>query len=354
MAKMEITRGRVPTAKRLCIYGPEGIGKSTLAAQLPNAVFVDVESGTNELTVGRLPHPKRWEDIINEIKWAASNPDELDTLVIDTVDAAEILAIKYVCAQKGLKDIEAPGYGKGYVYLAEEFNRFLRLLDSVIDSGTNVCLVAHAMMRKFEEPDQMGSYDRWELKLQKKVAPLMKEWVDVLLFCNYKTDIVTDMKTNTRKAKGGKRVVYTTHNPCWDAKNRFDLPDQLPMEYAAIEKIFENVPKKAGMKPVKPPKENPAKEWAETLKRAIDALDESEDEPPEKRFNVPPTVALLLDSDHIPESALRNALVRHGYLGHTNDELSNELVDWLTTPATWAQVVKEVKETIENDEDVPF
>lgn len=350
---MEITRGRVPTAKRLCIYGPEGIGKSTLAAQLPNAVFIDVESGTNELTVGRLPHPKRWEDIINEIKWAASHPDELDTLVIDTVDAAEVLAIKYVCAQKGLKDIEAPGYGKGYVYLAEEFNRFLRLLDSVIDSGTNVCLVAHAMMRKFEEPDQMGSYDRWELKLQKKVAPLIKEWVDVLLFCNYKTDIVTDMKTNTRKAQGGKRVVYTTHNPCWDAKNRFDLPDMISMEYAAIEKIFENVPKKTAKKSAKPPKENPAKEWAETPKQAIDALDESEDEPAKVEYNVPPTVAVLLQTDNIPEDALRRALVKRGYLGHTDDDFDDGLVDWITQPETWKVVSKAVKEDIETD-DLPF
>lgn len=349
---MEITRGRVPTAKRLCIYGPEGIGKSTLAAQLPNAVFIDVESGTNELTVGRLPHPKRWEGIINEIKWAAAHPEELDTLVIDTVDAAEALAIKYVCVQKGLKDIEAPGYGKGYVYLADEFGRFLRLLDSVIESGTNVCLVAHAMMRKFEEPDQMGSYDRWELKLQKKVAPLIKEWVDVLLFCNYKTDIITDSKTNTRKARGGKRVVYTTHNPCWDAKNRFDLPDMVNMEYAAIEKIFENVPAK---KPVEAPPENPVKEWAETPNKAAEVLDESDDPKPfAPPSRLPEKLAKRLKEDDIPEDALRRVMVQKGYLGHTDDDFDDGTVDWLTDDATWPVVAKAVREAIASDDDLPF
>lgn len=350
---MQITRGRVPTAKRLCIYGPEGIGKSTLAAQLPNAVFIDVESGTNELTVGRLPKPTRWEDIINEIKWAAAHPDELDTLVIDTLDAAEVLAVKYVCVQEGLKNIEAPGYGKGYVFLANEFNRFLRLLDKVIESGTNVCLLAHAMMRKFEEPDQLGAYDRWELKLQKKVAPLIKEWADALLFCNYKTNVITDSKTNSRKAKGGKRVIYTTHSPAWDAKNRFDLPDEVPLEYAAIEKIFENVPAKQPQKAEEPVKENPVKEWADTPKKAIEALEEDEPVPQEAAFNVPPTVAVLLQTDDIPEDALRRALVKRGYLGHTNDDFDNGLVDWITQPETWAVVSKAVKEDIETD-NYPF
>lgn len=343
---MEITRGRVPTAKKVLIYGTSGIGKSTLAACFPQAVFIDTEGSTRHLTVGRLPEPKRWEDIINQIRWAAAHPEELDTLIVDTIDWAEPMATTYVCAQKGLKDIESAGYGKGYTYLADEIKRFLRLLDAVIASGTNVVLVAHSQMRKVELPDEMGAFDMYDLKTQKRTAPLYKEWADMVLFCNYKTNVVTDATTRKQKAQGGKRVMYTTHTPQWDAKNRFDLPDELPMEYAAIEHIFKDAPSKA-------PVESPAKEWADTPKKAAESiLDESEEEP--SKYNVPPTVAVLLDSDHIPESALRNALVRHGYLGHTNDELSNELVDWLTTPATWAQVVKEVKETIENDEDVPF
>ena len=343
---MEITRGKVPTAKKVLIYGTSGIGKSTLAACFPSCLFIDTEGSTRHLTVGRLPEPKRWEDIINQVKWAAAHPEELDTLIVDTIDWAEPMATTYVCAQKGLKDIESAGYGKGYTYLADVVKRFLRLLDAVIESGTNVVLVAHSQMRKVELPDEMGAFDMYDLKTQKRTAPLYKEWADMVLFCNYKTNVVTDATTRKQKAQGGKRVMYTTHTPQWDAKNRFDLPDELPMEYAAIEHIFKDGP-------VKTPVENPAKEWADTPKKAAEnILDESEEEPP--KYNVPPTVAVLLDSDHIPESALRNALVRHGYLGHTNDELSNELVDWLTTPATWAQVVKEVKETIENDEDVPF
>ena len=350
---MQITRGRVPCAKRVLIYGTSGIGKSTLGACFPEAIFIDVEGSTKELTVGRLPDPERWEDIINELRWVTANTDELKTVVIDTIDWAERLAIAYVCKQHGLKSIEGANYGKGYVWLAEEISRFLRFCSDVVDAGINVVLIAHSQLRRVELPDEMGAFDMYDLKTEKRTAPLYKEWADMVLFCNYKTDVVTDGSTNKRKAKGGKRVMYTTHRPQWDAKNRFDLPDELPMEYAAIEKIFENVPKKTAKKSAKPPKENPAKEWAETPKQAIDALDESEDEPAKVEYNVPPTVAVLLQTDNIPEDALRRALVKRGYLGHTDDDFDDGLVDWITQPETWKVVSKAVKEDIETD-DLPF
>ena len=99
-------------------------------------------------------------------------------------------------------------------------------------------------MRKFEQPDEMGAYDRWELKLSKQCSPLIKEWADMVLFCNYKTFVVNvdnkGVQKGTNKAQGGKRVMYTSHHPCWDAKNRDNLPDELSMEYEAIKEVIEH------------------------------------------------------------------------------------------------------------------
>ena len=68
-------------------------------------------------------------------------------------------------------------------------------LSELVDLGINIVLTAHAQIRKFEQPDEMGSYDRWELKLGKKTssqtAPLVKEWADMVLFANYKTVVMT-------------------------------------------------------------------------------------------------------------------------------------------------------------------
>ena len=108
-----------------------------------------------------------------------------------------------------------------------------------MQAGVHVVLTAHAQMRKFEQPDEMGAYDRYEMKLGKKtgsqISPLVKEWADMVLFANYKTlTVQTDDKGQKFKAQGGKRVMYTSHHPCWDAKNRFGLADELPFEYAQI------------------------------------------------------------------------------------------------------------------------
>lgn len=105
-------------------------------------------------------------------------------------------------------------------------------------------VIAHAQMRKFEQPDEMGAYDRWELKLQKKVAPLLKEWADMVLFLNYKTKLIRSDKTNSVKARGGERVIYASHNPCWDAKNRHGLPDEFALSYEPLKPIFEVINEK--------------------------------------------------------------------------------------------------------------
>jgi hypothetical protein len=227
---MEITRGKIVGAQKIIIDGPEGIGKTSLAAMFPNCIFIDTEGSTKHLDVARTPTPSSWTMLLEQVKYFKSYPDILDTLVIDTADWAETLCINHICSMYGKSGIEDFGYGKGYVYLEEEFGRFLNLLNDLVELGINVVIVAHIQMRKFEQPDEMGAYDRWELKLEKKTAPLLTEWADMQLFINYKTYVVSsgDNGKGTKKAQGGKRVIYTSHHPCWDAKNRHGLPEELP------------------------------------------------------------------------------------------------------------------------------
>ena len=234
-----ITKGKVESAKKVVIYGPEGIGKSTLASRFPDPVFVDTEGSTKELDVARYPAPMSWNDIITAVEDCAAEAP-CKTLVIDTADWAEQFCVKAVCQKNGVGGIEDFGYGKGYVYLAEEFSKLLKACDKCIESGINVVFTAHAMMRKFEQPDEMGAYDRWEMKLTKKAAPTLKEWADMVLFCNYKTDVITDQNTKSKKATGGRRVMYTSHHPCWDAKNRYSLPEQMDMSFDGIAHLFTN------------------------------------------------------------------------------------------------------------------
>lgn len=252
---MEIIKGKIKRAKKVVVYGPEGIGKSTFASRFPDPVFIDTEGSTNDMDVARLPRPTSWTRFLEEIEYVEKNPGVCKTLVIDTIDWAEQLCVEHVCAKHNKSGIEDFGYGNGYVYTKEEFGRFLNRLTDVIEAGIHVVLTAHAQLRKFEQPDEMGAYDRWELKLGKKTqsqtSPLVKEWADMLLFCNYKTySIAVDDKGKKHKAQGGKRVMYTCHHPCWDAKNRYGLPDECEFNYDVIAGIIEQTTSEAQQKAV--------------------------------------------------------------------------------------------------------
>lgn len=242
---MNITRGKIATAQKVVIYGPEGIGKSTFASRFPEPLFIDTEGSTNHMDVARMDKPSSWTMLNDEVKYIRDTPGICKTLVIDTVDWAEQQCIEHICATHQKNGIEDFGYGNGYVYTKEELGRFLNLLSDVVDRGINVVLTAHAQIRKFEQPDELGAYDRYELKLGKKTSsqtsPLVKEWADMVLFANYKTfSVSADKEGKKHKAQGGSRVMYTAHHPCWDAKNRHGFQEQLPFDYREIAHVFEN------------------------------------------------------------------------------------------------------------------
>ena len=234
----EVSQGIVHGAQKVVIYGPEGIGKSTFLSKFPKVLFIDTEGSTKRLDVRRLPAPSSWTMLLDEVRYVRDGKvAEVQTLAIDTADWAERACAEHICAKAKKNGIEDFGYGNGYTYLSEEFGRLLDLLDEVAQKGINVAIAAHAQLVKFEQPDEVGAYDRWELKLgvkktEKRTAQLLKEWADAVLFANYETFVV---KTETKnKAQGGRRVMYTTHMPTWDAKNRWGLADKLNFDYAEI------------------------------------------------------------------------------------------------------------------------
>ena len=201
---MKIESGVLKTPIKVVVDGPEGLGKTTLASKFPFPLFLDTEGSTTRLNVRRIKIAS-WEDLLDAIKYVKENPALAKTLVIDTVDWAEILAIRYVCNKFRKASLEDFGYGKGFTFVADEFVCLLKLLNEILSLGIHVVLVAHAKPRKYELPEEQGQFDRWEMKLSKQVAPLIKEWCDMLLFCNYKTFVIT---TDSNIADGDvKKVV---------------------------------------------------------------------------------------------------------------------------------------------------
>lgn len=239
---MNITTGKIIKAQKVILYGCEGVGKTSFAAKFPEPLFIDTEGGSAHIDVARMDKPTSWTMLLQQIDYVRKQKP-CKTLIIDTVDWSERLAIEFVTSRANKESITSFGYGEGFIQLEETFGKFLNKLSDLIDVGINVVLVAHAKIIKFEQPDEIGAYDRWELKLGNKTtaktSSLAKEWADMVLFINYKTfSVAADSNGNKHKAQGGIRTVYATHHPAWDAKNRHGLPDEFPLDYAHLAHIF--------------------------------------------------------------------------------------------------------------------
>jgi hypothetical protein len=242
---LKIERGRRHSPVRAVVYGTEGIGKSTLAAAFPAPVILDTEEGTHHLDVARVSIGS-WDELRAAIAEIGGGRGEFRTVVIDSADWAERLLVEHLLAEHKQKSIEGFGFGKGYTLLAEGFGRLLTQCDALIGVGLNVVFVAHSKVQRTSPPDMADGFDRYELKLTKQTAPLLKEWCDLLAFCNYKT-AVTEGSDGRKKATGGKRrLMHLERAAAWDAKNRYGLDAELPMTIESLAPIFAEPAKRPG------------------------------------------------------------------------------------------------------------
>lgn len=360
---MQITRGKRGRAQKVVIYGPEGIGKSSFASQFPEPVFIDTEGSTDNMDVARLDKPTSWTMLINEIAFIKANPTECKTLVVDTIDWAEALAVNYICSQHGKQGIEDFGWGKGYTYVQEEMGRFLNSLSDLVDMGINVVLTAHAQIKKFEQPDEMGSYDRYELKLGQKTgsktAPLVKEWADMVLFANYKTLVMT-AENGKKKAQGGERVMYTNHRPAWDAKNRHGLPDELPFHYAGIAHIFANQqvhtqqPQPQTVAPEPQQAVQQAPEQVQSEAPQSEAPSEPQKAPSQYHTSLPKSLTDLMVQGNVTEEELQKVAYIRGHfpLGTPIENFPPDYWDMIV--AHWQATMEVIQNQVRADPELPF
>ena len=231
-----IRKGATAKAPRIVMIGVEGVGKSTAGAQMESPIFLCAEDGlvgTQFAETASWSAPD-WESALGFLDWLRTEAHEYKSLVVDTGDGLEPKLFEFVCGRDNMANIGAYGYGKGYTVAAEEFRRFLGKLDALNKAGMAILVLAHSQIKAFANP--VGdNYDRYEPKVTKQIAGMVKEWADAVLFARFK--VFAHKGKGAMKAKGiggQERVVHTTHNAGWDAKNRYGLPDEMPLDMGTI------------------------------------------------------------------------------------------------------------------------
>lgn len=231
-----VTRGKQKEPVTVLLYGVEGVGKSTFGADAPMSIFIDGEKSTSELNVARFPTPENWIDVREAVHTLIADKHDYQTLVVDTLDWIEPLIWDHICKRDNQSSIEAYGYGKGYAAALDEWRIFLADLEKLrAAKRMNIVLLAHAWIRPFKNPEG-DDYDRYEMKLNSKAGGLLKEWPSSVLFANFETVAAKDPKTKrVRGVTTGARWIYTTRCGAYDAKNRYSLPERLPLSWKDFE-----------------------------------------------------------------------------------------------------------------------
>lgn len=236
MTLANVVRGKQAKPIRVLVFGTHGVGKSTFAADAPSPIFLCSEDGTAQLDVARLPTPRSWADVLEAIRVLTAEEHEFRTLVFDTVDWLEPLCWAAACAAAGKAAIEDFGFGKGYVAALDLWRGLIARLEQLERTRKmNIVLLAHAHVKKHDDPFA-GAFDRYRMKLHEKAGDLLAEWVDALLFARH--EVVATKKGNDQKARGvssGARILHTTYCAAFDAKNRFGLPEEMPLSWPEFE-----------------------------------------------------------------------------------------------------------------------
>lgn len=241
----KVTKGRMKIGLRHTYYGPEGVGKTTLAAGADAPIWLDIEDGSSLLNVARYKFrddddghvPRSYAEVVAAVEDLTVNPHDYKTVVVDGLERLESLIWAHMIARdkgkvkESLDNIEDYGYAKGYNIAVDDWRSFLSKLDKIrFSRGVTVILLAHSLVRTFKNPSG-EDYERYSLAVNEKAAAFIKSWSDIVGFCHF--DEGGGKAPGAKRVKGwstGKRLIELSRTAAYDAKGRGGMPAQLDLD----------------------------------------------------------------------------------------------------------------------------
>jgi hypothetical protein len=259
--KMAISLGSLKSTKKqaqerpplLVIYGVDGVGKTSLAAEFPSPLYLPTagERAPADIDLATPGTIASMDDLWGVVGELLTTEHDFKTLIVDSLDGIEPLIWARTCARIGAVSIDdnsqgsPAGFGRGFREADVEWGEYLDALSDLADVGITVVQLAHPGIVQFNSPIS-DPYSRYEIKLNKRAAALVREKADVVAFVNYRVSLVKadvgNKKTVTHAEGGNERNIHLNEKAGFVAKNRFSMPDSLKYKkgegYKEMAKFF--------------------------------------------------------------------------------------------------------------------
>ena len=273
------------TSPRVLVYGPEGIGKTTLSSEFPNPVFIQIEDGTpGDIELTSFGKIATYSGVIEALFALASEDHEYKTVVIDSITAMQDLVYAETCRRgddegKTYARLEDMPFGKGYIYAMAVWSELLSALRELRDErGMGYVLIAHSIVAPFKDPET-SAYDQYQIAIHASNKPksdhrgLIQREMDAIILMKKNVVVRGDDKAGiaakkeastvrTRATGGEATIMHTVGKPAFTAKNRYGMPAQIRFDkgkgYEALAQYFPQ----AGKLSVNEDHETPSEEAA--------------------------------------------------------------------------------------------
>jgi hypothetical protein len=220
----------------IAIYGTPGVGKTSLAFEFPEPIYLYVDGETP-------PDGVDWEERSDEITSFSGLLDTFaellttehpfKTVIIDSLDKLEPMVWNATCARNGWDVIDSndkgspTAFGKGYLAADIEWGEYHEAINALSRAGIYVVQILHSEAKPFKDP-LVEDYDRYRPKLQKRAMDMVIENCKALLFINRRMSVKQiDKGFGKKEAKpegmsGAERIIHTDERAGFLAKNRFN------------------------------------------------------------------------------------------------------------------------------------
>ena len=184
----------------ILLYGKIKIGKTSLCAQFPDALFLMTEPGGKSLEIYQMDI-RNWAHF-KQVLTAIESSDMYKTIVVDTVDNLFKMCTDWYCKKNAIQHPSDEDWGKGWQMISDEF---LLAITKLMQLNRGVIFTSHAAaheIKKYAQPTVTEIVPTLSKQGRRVLEPIM----DLVAYFRY-AEKETDDSSRVLQIRGDSNVV---------------------------------------------------------------------------------------------------------------------------------------------------